>query len=200
MYSHPERLTALIGELSKLPGIGPRSAERLALFIVQGGATAATQLAQAIIQAREKIQACRVCGALTETQPCAICSDPRRDPETVCLVERPVDILSIEKSGIYKGLYHVLGGRISPINGIGPEDLNISGLEKRIAEGRIREIILALGSDVEGDATSYFLAQRMAAHAVKFSRLAHGLPVGTSLEFADELTLSRAIEGRRILE
>lgn len=200
MYSHPERLTALISELSKLPGIGPRSAERLALHIVQSDLTAATHLAHAILQARERIQSCQVCGALTETQPCAICSDNRRDRETVCLVERPVDILSIEKSGIFKGVYHVLGGRISPINGVGPEDLNIPALERRIAEGRIREIILALGSDVEGDATSYFLAQRMAGRHIKFSRLAHGLPVGTSLEFADELTLSRAIEGRRTLE
>jgi recombination protein RecR len=138
---------------------------------------------------------------LTEKQPCAICVDPRRDGGLVCVVERAVDILSIEKSGIYRGRYHVLGGKISPVNGVEPDDLRISELEARLEPGAgIQEIIIALGSDVEGDATSYYLAKRLAPKGVKATRLAQGLAVGSSLEYADELTLGRAIEGRRIIE
>ena len=152
-----------------------------------------------IFEARERIQFCATCGALTEQSPCPLCTDTRRDASLVCLVERAVDILSIEKSGTYRGRFHVLGGKISPLNGIGPEDLRIAQLEARLKQGPIREIILALGTDVEGDATGHYLARRLAAHGVKVSRIAHGLPAGSDLEFADELTLSRALEGRREL-
>jgi recombination protein RecR len=193
----PEPLRALIEELGKLPGLGPRSAERLALHLVQSDLAAVQQLAQTLIAARQRIQVCSLCGALTEQQPCAICDDPRRDSSLICLVERPVDIMSIEKSGAYQGKYHVLGGKISPVNGIGPEDLRIAELEQRLANSNIAEIIIALSSDVEGDATSVYLTKRLAAAGVRLSRLAHGLPVGSSLEFADDLTLSRALEGRR---
>jgi recombination protein RecR len=145
------------------------------------------------------VSLCNNCGALTEDQPCAICSDPKRDGSIVCVVERPVDILSIEKSGTYRGKFHVLGGKISPLNGIGPEDLRIESLQQRTTKEPIQEIIIALPSDVEGDATSSYLAKVLAAAHIKVSRIAHGLPVGSGLEFADGLTLSRAIEGRRPL-
>ncbi|MBI5774362.1 MAG: recombination protein RecR [Verrucomicrobia bacterium] len=200
MSSLPEPLTMLIAALGKLPGIGPRSAERLALHLVQTDTDVVRQLAQALLTARERIQLCRVCGALTERQPCAICDDTRRDAALVCLVERATDILSIEKSGTYHGKFHVLGGKISPLNGVGPEDLRIAELEARFATEPVKEVILALGTDVEGDATGHYLAKRLAAKGVKVSRIAHGLPAGSGLEFADELTLSRALEGRREIQ
>jgi len=186
--------------LNKLPGIGPRSAERLAMHIVQSDSALVRQLAQALVQARERIRTCEICGSLTENSPCNICADPRRDASTVCVVERPIDIISIEKSGNYRGKYHVLGGRISPIHGVEPEDLRIDALEQRTRSEPIAEIILALGTDVEGDATSFYLAKRLSIGKIKVTRLAHGLPAGSGLEFADELTLSRAIEGRRELQ
>lgn len=192
-------MTALISALAKLPGIGPRSAERIALHLVQGEPGLAGQLAETILAARQRVRFCEVCGALTEKQLCDICSDPRRDASLLCVVERPVDILSIEKSGTFRGKYHVLGGKISPLNGVEPEDLTIAGLEKRLASEPIREVVIALGTDVEGDATSFYLAKRLARDSVKITRIAHGLPAGTGLEFADELTLSRALEGRREL-
>ena len=197
MASLPEPINELLAALNTLPGVGPRSAERLALHLVQSEAGAVRQLAQAILQARERIRNCPNCGALTEQTPCAICVDPRRDAALVCVVERPVDIISIEKSGTYRGKFHVLGGKISPLNGVEPEDLRIADLEKRIGVEPIKEIILALGTDVEGDATSFYLAKRLGAKAVKVTRIAHGLPAGSGLEYADELTLSQALEGRR---
>jgi len=200
MPALPEPIAALIGALSQLPGIGPRSAERIALHLVQTESAAVKQLAETILRARERVRFCEICGSLTEESPCAICSDPRRDAALICVVERPVDILSLEKSGTFRGHYHVLGGRISPLDGVEPDDLRISELEKRLAQGRIKEIILALGTDVEGDATGYYLAKRLAREGLKITRLAHGLPAGSGLEFADELTLSRALEGRRELE
>jgi recombination protein RecR len=195
----PEPIASLIGALSKLPGIGPRSAERIALHLVQAESGAVKQLAEAILSARERVRCCEVCGALTEKSPCALCQDPRRDASLVCIVERPVDIISLEKSGTFRGQYHVLGGKLSPINGVEPEDLRISELEQRLAGAQIKEIVMALGTDVEGDATGYYLAKRLAREGLRITRIAHGLPAGTGLEFADELTLSRALEGRREL-
>jgi recombination protein RecR len=192
----PASITTLTTALRQLPGIGPRSAERLALHLVQSELGAVKQLADAILQARERIRFCDVCGALTEKSPCSICEDSRRDGALVCVVERAVDILSIEKPATYRGKFHVLGGKISPLDGVSPEDLRIAELEKRLASGPITEIVLALGTDVEGDATSAYLAKRLARPGLKISRIAHGLPAGTGLEFADELTLSRALEGR----
>ncbi len=199
MASLPEPLATLIQSLNKLPGIGPRSAERLALYLVQAEADFPKQLARAILDAREKIQSCSRCGSLTEKQPCVLCEDPRRDGSILCVVERAVDILSLEKSSAFHGRYHVLGGKISPINGVGPEDLHIAELEARMGTEPIREVVLALGTDVEGDATSHYLAGRLAAKGVKVSRIAHGLPVGSGLEFADELTITHAMEGRRLM-
>lgn len=199
MSALPEPITLLIGALSKLPGIGPRSAERIALHLVQAEPGAVQQLAQTILRARERVRLCALCGALTENSPCPLCSDPRRDPTLVCIVERPVDIISLEKSGAFRGKYHVLGGKISPLDGVEPEDLSIAALEERLAKEPIREIVMALGTDVEGDATSFYLAKRLAREGLKITRIAHGLPAGSGLEFADEITLSRALEGRREL-
>ncbi len=193
----PEPIVALTAALAKLPGIGPRSAERVALHLVQTDSAAVKHLAETILTARERIRFCEICGALTEKFPCSICSDDRRDASLVCIVEKAVDILSIEKSGTYRGKFHVLGGKISPLDGVEPDDLHIGELEKRLAAEPIKEIIIALGTDVEGDATSSYLAKRLARAGLKISRIGFGLPAGSGLEFADELTLNRALEGRR---
>jgi recombination protein RecR len=198
--SLPEPIAALIAALSQLPGIGPRSAERLALHLVQSDSVAVRQLAEALVQARERIRSCDICGSLTEQTPCALCNDARRDGGLVCLVERAVDIITIEKSGTFHGRYHVLGGRISPLNGVEPEDLRIAELEKRLGNEPIKEIVIALGTDVEGDATSNYLARRLARPGLKITRIAHGLPAGSGLEFADDLTLTHALAGRREME
>jgi recombination protein RecR len=193
----PGSISALISALSKLPGIGPRSAERIALHLVQTGEDAVRELAEAMLQARQKIRFCETCGALTEVSPCAICTDAQRDAAVLCVVEHAVDILSIERTGSFRGKYHVLGGKISPLDGVEPEDLRIVELESRLAREPIREVIIALSTDVEGDATSSYLARRLARPGLKISRIAYGLPAGSGLESADELTLSRALEGRR---
>ncbi len=193
----PDSITALIAALARLPGVGPRSAERMALQLVQTDSAAVKELAETILHAREKIRFCEICGALTEQSPCPICTDARRDAALVCVVERAVDILSIEKSGAFRGKFHVLGGKISPLDNVESEDLRITELEKRLTREPIKEIVIALGTDVEGDATSHYLAKRLARKGLKISRIAYGLPAGSGLEFADELTLSRALEGRR---
>jgi recombination protein RecR len=194
----PEPIAAHAAALSRLPGIGPRSAERLALHLAQTEAASVRQLAEALLAAREKIRACAICGALTERDPCVLCSDPRRDDTLICVVERPVDIFTFEKAGAFRGKYHVLGGKISPLNGVEPEDLRIAALEARLGAG-VTEIVLALSTDVEGDATTFYLAKRLAGKGAKVSRLAYGLPAGSGLEFADDITLTRALEGRRDL-
>jgi recombination protein RecR len=196
----PEPISALVAALSKLPGIGPRSAERIALHLVQSDSATVRHLAETITTARDRVTLCRICGSLTEADPCSFCSDPRRDSSLLCVVERPVDIFSVEKSGTFRGKYHVLGGRISPLNGVEPEDLRIAALEKRLENEPIKEIIIALATDVEGDATSFYLARRLARENLAITRIAHGLPAGAGLEFADQLTLSRALEGRRELK
>lgn len=199
MSALPSPVVELIAALRHLPGIGPRSAERLALHLVQSDSAQVKMLAETLLRASEKVQSCERCGGLTEAQPCPLCLDPRRDHSLVCVVERAVDIISLEKGGAFRGLYHVLNGRISPTNGVGPEDLRIGELERRLPAEPIREIILALPTDVEGDATCYYLAKQFAQRGVKVTRLAHGLPAGSTLDFADDLTLSRAIAGRREL-
>jgi len=195
--SLPEPISALTAALGKLPGVGPRSAERIALHLVQADAPAVRQLAETILIARERIRLCSICGALTETEPCGICSDSRRDASLVCVVERPTDILSVEKANSFRGKYHVLGGKISPLNGVEPDDLRIGQLETRLASEPIREVVIALPTDVEGDATSFYLAKQLTSRGVKVTRIAHGLPAGSGLDFADELTVTRALEGRR---
>src|SRR5271154_3069385 len=193
----PESINTLTAALSKLPGVGPRSAERIALHLVQTDSEVVKQLAGVILSAREKIQFCTTCGSLTEKSPCPICEDSRRDSSLVCVVERAVDILSVEKSGSFRGKFHVLGGKISPLDGVEPDDLRIAELEKRLAGEPIKELIIALGTDVEGDATSSYLAKRLARSGLKISRIGFGLPAGGGLGFGGELPLSRALEGRR---
>jgi recombination protein RecR len=193
----PEPIVALTAALAKLPGVGPRSAERIALHLVQSEPAQVQHLAQTLLTARERIRFCDTCGALTEKSPCAICDDARRDASLVCIVERAVDILSLDRSGTYRGKFHVLGGKISPLDGVEPDDLRIRELEARLAAEPVRELIIALGTDVEGDATSSYLAKRLVRIGLKISRIGFGLPAGSGLEFADELTLNRALEGRR---
>ena len=197
MAALPEPINSLIGALSTLPGVGPRSAERIALHLVQTESGAVKHLAETILNARQKVQFCSNCGALTENSPCEICSDSKRDGSLICVVERPVDIISIEKSGTFRGKYHVLGGKISPLNNVEAENLRIAGLEQRLRKEPVKEIVIALGTDVEGDATSYYHARRLAGEGLQITRIAHGLPAGSGLEFADELTLSHALAGRR---
>jgi len=193
----PESIQSLQHELGRLPGIGPRSAERIALFLIRSEPAVARQLAEAMLAARERVQSCRICGALTESQPCPLCTDPRRDAALLCVVEQPLDILTLEKSRAFAGRYHVLGGVLSPLAGIGPEDLRVAQLEERLGIEPIREVVVALGTSVEGDATAHYLAQRLGSREVRVTRIAHGLPAGSGLEYADEVTLSRALEGRR---
>jgi recombination protein RecR len=197
MSQLPEPIRDLQAALSRLPGIGPRSAERLALFLVQSDPDSVKQLAEILLRARDRVKTCPVCGSLTEKTPCDLCQSSTRDGSLVCVVERPTDILSLEKAGNFRGKYHVLGGRLSPLNGVEPEDLRIRELEDRMTHEPIRELILALATDVEGDATCHYLAKRLAPKGVRVTRIAHGLPAGSGLEFADELTLNRALEGRR---
>ena len=189
-----------MAELNRLPGIGPRSAERLALHLIQADTAVAKRLAEVLVDSRQQIIQCTQCGGLAEKSPCTICANPSRDERVLCVVERAVDILNVEKSGAFRGHYLVLGGKISPMNGVGPEELRVDALEQRLANGGVDEVIIALGTDVEGDATSHYLAKRLAKLDVNVSRIAHGLPAGAGLEFADELTLSQALEGRRELE
>lgn len=198
-FQLPESIQNLLAALSRLPGIGPRSAERIALHLVQSDPNDSRHLAQALLQARDRIKTCTNCGALTETVPCPLCTDPQRDPALICVVERAVDILAMEKTGAFRGRFHVLGGKISPINGVSAEDLKIAELEQRFTREPIKELVLALPTDVEGDATSFYLAKRFAGRGIKVTRLAYGLPAGSGLEYADELTLTRAFEGRREL-
>lgn len=200
MLALPPSLTDLTAALGRLPGLGPRSAERLALYLAQAPMESVRHLAHLMTECRSKVTACRPCGALTESQPCAICRDPTRDPSLLCVVERPVDILSLEKAGSYNGKYHVLGGKLSPLDGIEPEDLRIAELKSQVEQESVREIILALGTDVESEATGNYLSHHLRRPGLRITRLAYGLPAGTGLEYADEITLSRALEGRRDLD
>ncbi|MBX3733385.1 MAG: recombination mediator RecR [Verrucomicrobiae bacterium] len=193
----PAPVAELAAALAHLPGIGPRSAERLALHLVQSDPAAVRVLAETLIRAREVIAPCGICGALSEGTACRWCGEPGRDTTTICVVEVPLDVLRLEKSGTFRGRYHVLGGRLSPLSGVGPEDLRIEALERRLQLEPVREVLLALGSDVEGDATASYLSGRLAGRGLRITRLALGLPAGGGLEFADELTLRHAIEGRR---
>ncbi len=189
-------LANLIGELSKLPGIGPRTAQRLAFHLLDTNFTEAKALADSIMEAKEKLTYCSVCSNLTDTDPCFICDDPSRDHSMICVVESPRDIIVMEKTGEFKGLYHVLHGAISPMDGVGPDDIRLKELLARVHE-EIKEIIIATDPDVEGEATSMYIARLLKPLDILCTRLAAGLPVGGDLEYVDEVTLSKALEGRR---
>ncbi len=190
-------VTALIEEFAKLPGIGPKTAQRLTFFLLRSPADQARRLAEAIIRVKESIVSCSVCFNLTEADPCPICSSPQRDRELICVVEEPLDVLALEKTGVFKGLYHVLHGALSPVEGIGPKDLKIEELVRRVEGKTVREVILATNPNYEGDYTASYISPLLTPFGVKVTRLARGLPIGGDLEYADEGTLSRALEGRR---
>ena len=192
----PKAIRLLISELEKLPGVGPRSAERLALHLFWFGKENTQMLANSLLSLHSEVIICPQCGGLSEKTGCEICNDLTRRRDSICVVEKPLDILSIDKSGAFKGLYHVLGGRLSPVNGVGPEDLRLAELFARVEKESVKELLLALGMDVESDATVYFIAKHFQNSDVKISRLAQGIPVGASLDITDGLTLERAIENR----
>ena len=190
----------LIDEFGRLPGIGPKSAQRIAFHILQTQSFDVSHLAELLTQVRERVRFCEVCGNITESERCSICSDPRRDQTLICVVEESKDVVAIERTRQFRGLYHVLGGAISPIDGIGPDDLSIPALMRRIGDAEIKEVIIATDPNLEGEATAAYLSRLLTAIEVPVSRLASGLPVGGDLEFADEVTLGRAFEGRRKVE
>lgn len=195
MTGYPLVLNVLIEELKKFPGVGPKTAERLAFFILKSPRQEAENLAQAIREAKQKLSFCPFCFSITESENCLICSDQRRNQETICIVEEPQHIQIIEKTGQHQGLYHVLLGVLSPLDGIGPEDLKIRELLLRLKNG-IKEVILATNPSVEGEATAHYLAQLLKPLGLKVTRLARGLPAGGSIDYADEQTLTKALEGR----
>lgn len=186
----------LIDEFGRLPGIGPKSAQRIAFHILQTQNFDVTRLAELLTEVREKVRFCDLCGNITEQERCSICRDPRRDASLICVVEEPKDVVAIERTRQFRGLYHVLGGAISPIDGIGPDDLSIPALMRRIGDSEVAEVILATDPNLEGEATAAYLSRLLTSIEVPVSRLASGLPVGGDLEFADEVTLGRAFEGR----
>ncbi|MFF2371068.1 recombination mediator RecR [Agromyces sp. NPDC058110] len=189
----------LIDELGRLPGIGPKSAQRIAFHIVQTEQFDVSRLAEILTEVRTKVRFCEICGNVSEQQTCAICRDPRRDPTLICVVEEAKDVVAIERTREFRGLYHVLGGAISPIDGIGPDELRIRQLMQRLADGTVVEVIIATDPNLEGEATATYLSRLLTTLGIKITRLASGLPVGGDLEYADEVTLGRAFEGRRVV-
>ncbi|MFK4788518.1 recombination mediator RecR [Microbacterium sp. ZW T5_56] len=187
----------LIDEFGRLPGIGPKSAQRITFHILQTPSFDVSRLAALLVDIREKVRFCEVCGNVSEQERCAICRDPRRDPSLICVVEDAKDVAAIERTREYRGLYQVLGGAISPIAGVGPDDLRISQLLSRLADGTVQEVILATNPNLEGEATAAYLSRLLTTMQISVTRLASGLPVGGDLEYADEVTLGRAFEGRR---
>jgi recombination protein RecR len=187
----------LIDELGRLPGVGPKSAQRIAFHIIQSDRVDVSRLAEVLKSVKERVKFCTTCGNISEEELCRICKDPRRDNNSICVVEESKDVLAIEKTREFKGKYHVLGGAISPIDGIGPENLRIKELMTRLAQTQINEVIIATDPNLEGEATATYLTRLIKPIGVKVSRLASGLPVGGDLEYADEITLGRAFEGRR---
>jgi len=190
-------LANLINELTKLPGVGGKSAARLAYYILKRPAAEAEALANAIVEVKQKIFRCSTCNNMTDVDPCAICNDPRRDASTICVVEEAFNIPTIESTRDFKGVFHVLLGALSPLKGIGPQDIDVDGLMKRIRGGDVREVIIATNPNVEGEATALYIAQQLRPLGVRTTRLAFGLPVGGDLEYADHVTMAKALEGRR---
>lgn len=199
MKQYAKPLNRLIGELSKLPGIGGKSAQRLAFHILSLEDEEAFHLADAILDAKKNMKYCSVCGNLTDVDPCAYCSDPSRDKSVICVVESPRDVSAMERIKEFHGQYHVLHGAISPMDGIGPDDINLKQLIVRLQQEDIKEVILATNPNIEGEATAMYISRLIKPAGIKVTRIAHGIPVGGDLEYADEVTLSKAMEGRREL-
>ena len=190
----------LIDELGRLPGVGPKSAQRIAFHLLQAEPTDVRRLADVLIEVKARVKFCSICFNVSEDDQCRICLDPRRDPTLLCVVEEPKDVVAIERTREFRGRYHVLGGAISPIEGVGPDDLRVRELMQRLADGTVVELILATDPNLEGEATATYLARLVKPMDVRVTRLASGLPVGGDLEYADEVTLGRAFEGRRLLD
>lgn len=187
----------LIDELGRLPGVGPKSAQRIAFHLLAADAVDVRRLADALTEVKARVRFCETCGNVAESEQCRICADPRRSPEVICVVEEPKDVVAIERTREFRGRYHVLGGAISPMDGVGPDDLRFTELMSRLSDGTVREVIIATDPNLEGEATATYLARMLKTIGITVTRLASGLPVGGDLEYADEVTLGRAFEGRR---
>ncbi len=195
MYA--ESLAKLIEELQKLPGIGPKSAQRLAFFILGSSRRSLDELTAAMIQAKDRLKYCSVCFNITDVDPCKICSDGSRDSKIICVVAEPKDLVAIERSGVYNGKYHVLGGVISPLDGVEPDSLRVRELLSRVGKNSVKELVLAISPTTEGEATSIYLTKLLKPLGIKLTRIAYGLPIGADMDYADPATLSKALEGRR---
>lgn len=197
MNHYPTSIRNLIKHLSKLPGIGEKTAERLAMHILRMSGSEARLLAESIIDLKERIQLCSKCFSLSDSALCRICSDPSRDPALLCVVEQPADMAAIEKSGAYNGTYHILQGVLSPMDGVGPDDIRIKELMDRVEEGKIREVVIATSTTLEGEATSSYISKRLEKYQIRVTRIASGVPIGGDLKYVDQITLRRAMEHRR---
>ncbi|MGI6706718.1 MAG: recombination mediator RecR [Clostridia bacterium] len=197
MNYYIEPIARLINELSRLPGVGNKTAQRLAFYIINMPKEQVQELARAISEVKEKIRYCSICGDITDKDPCGICSGARRSPDVICVVKDPRDVIAMERTRDYNGLYHVLHGTISPMEGIGPDDIRIKELLDRVKDGKVKEVIMATNPDIEGEATAVYISRLLKPLGIKVTRIAHGIPVGGDLEYADEVTLSKALEGRR---
>jgi len=196
MNYYPASIQNVIKNISRLPGIGEKTAERLALHILKAPRIEAEHLARSIVELKDKIRLCTSCFALSDSDLCSICSDPARDCSLLCVVEQPADMVSVEKSGAFKGLYHILSGVLSPMNGVGPHDIKIRELMSRLKEGSVKEVVLATGTNVEGEATASYIAQLLEKFPIKVTRIASGVPMGGDLKYVDQVTLKRAMETR----
>jgi recombination protein RecR len=196
MTYYPPSILNVVKNFSKLPGIGEKTAERFAMHLLRAPRREAEQLARSILELKEKIRLCSVCFSLSDGDVCRICSDPSRDAGLLCVVEQPADMVAIEKAGAFQGRYHVLSGTLSPMNGVGPDDIRIKELLSKAMHGGLREVVIATGTNVEGEATAAYLAERLGACRVKISRIASGVPIGGDLKYVDQMTLKRAIESR----
>ncbi|HVB38643.1 MAG TPA: recombination mediator RecR [Vicinamibacterales bacterium] len=194
---HPESLARLIEQLQRLPGVGPKSAQRLAFHILKTPRDEAERLCEAVRDVKDRVTYCSICQNITDVDPCVYCADPARDHSTICVVEEPQNVNAIEKTRDFKGVYHVLMGALSPLQGIGPDELKIKGLLERVGAGHVEEIILATNPTVEGEATALYLARLLKPLGIRMTRIATGIPVGSDLEYADEVTMHKAMEGRR---
>jgi recombination protein RecR len=196
---YPEPISRLIDSFMKLPGIGPKTASRLAFFVLTMEEDSVLTFAKSLVDAKRELTYCSVCGHITDIDPCHICQDPKRDRSMICVVQDTKDVIAMEKMRDYNGLYHVLHGAISPMDGVGPEDINVPALIKRLHDDQVQELILATNPTIEGEATAMYISRLVKPSGIKTTRIAHGLPVGGDLEYADEVTLSKALEGRREL-
>ena len=196
MHHYPQSIQTLIRNLSKLPGVGEKTAERLAIHILRKPLADAEQLAHSIVAVKQKIKLCSMCYALSDTERCRICQDEARDQRLLCVVEQPADMVSIEKSGAFNGLYHILGGVLSPIEGIGPQELRMGELQRRLAQGVVKEVVIATGTSVEGESTADYIARSVTSTGIKVTRIATGIPIGGDLKYIDQMTLKCAMESR----